>query len=986
MNVHDAHRIPISSYGGTAGATLLWRRAGQLRVTIILKVQLALIPDDLALIAPGAEIHHADSPADTASSRALEVPSDMVPAGGAEVLLAGHACAPTGRTVNSLSVRLFLGRDETSVLDKTVHVYGDRLKSNAVPQPFSRIPLVYQRAVGGPNTDNPVGRPLNDASHPPNVVNPLDPWVVAGFGPIAPTWPMRQRLARTPPVSNNGILEVPDDLPLEYFSVAPRDQRIPAIAGDEWIIVDGMHPDLGRFQSQLPKLLARARLSRQGDKRTPGVEVGLSIARLAIDMDRVRAELTWRGSVALDPADLPFVHVIGGIEQQAEPLEEAPEELMTETMMLNEDQIRDALYGRELPWRPPHPSERSAEPASAALTPRSAVKPMIGLPFGNTLRPERNAPTFGPPPTGAPSLHVAPEIREALPERVGPIPSVPTPTPSHELFQNDVTITSIDESVLSVLPFGGGSSGASAFDVPRMTDDDSDDIGGQTAITPVMNAVPRNALPFMPSGQRAATRASAPRPAPARVAPAPPTSQSAVPSGLPFSASGPAAVPLTALFGSSVEPPARADSSALPSLSTAIDMPVVTDLPDPSPSPPESPDTDGPATVTEAEPTKEESVSPEVAVSVVEPDPQPAEPKPAEAAEIGVRKTVLDNVRAGTAMHGMDLASADLSNLDLSGAILADAKLSGARLSNTILCNARLSGAKLMGADLRGANLTEANLARADLTRATLTDAVFTKADLSDANASLVQAGNTKLEDIKADRASFVQAHLERAVLDRASLRDCDFSGAFLAHASFREVAASGARFAETRGENAVFDAAKLDGAIFTGANLEDASFTNVQAARSNWERAALDRAVFDRATITDATFARASLEVASFLSSNLTKTDLSNISADGADFSESKLIGCDLRMSKLSDARLEKANLREVNAQKTVANGARFEGADLQKASLRGARLKGSDLANTQLDGADLRDADLENAKLDGVDVTKAKLGGANLKGAVGL
>lgn len=963
MTVHEAHRVPISSYGGTAGATLLWRRGGQLRVTIILKVQLALIPDDLAIIAPGAEIHHVDTPHDTAAARALDIPSDLVPAGGSEVLLSGHACAPTGRMVSSLSVRLFLGRDELSVLDKTVHVYGDRAKTNAVPQPFSRIPLVYQRAVGGPNTDNPVGRPLNDASHPPNVVNPLDPWVVAGFGPIASSWPMRQRLSRTPPLSKSGILEVPDDLPLEYFSVAPRDQRIPAIAGDEWIIVDGMHPELGRFQSQLPNLLARARLSRRDDKGTPGVEVGLSIARLAIDMDRVRAELTWRGSVALDPADIPFVHVIGGIEQQSGPMEEPPQESMTETMMLNEDQIRDALHGRELPWRPAASGAREATSAPRAA---KVAKGMAGLPFGDA---SRNAPTFGPPPPGI--LHAAPEIRE-----ISAIPSFPTPTPSQELFQNDVTITSIDDSILNVLPFGKGSPRASSFDVPRMTDDESDDIGGQTAVTPVMHPAPRNALPFMPSGQRAATRASASRAVPpGPAAPAPPAPQR---SGLPFSTSGPSAVPLEPLFGSSVEPPAHADASALPSLSTAIDMPVVTDLP----APPESPDTqDGPATLSVAPP--EQAVEPEVAAPPAE--PEPAEPQ-AEAVETGIRKTVLDNVRAGTAMHGMDLASADLSNLDLTGAILADAKLSGARLSNTILRNARLSGAKLMGADLRGADLTEANLARADLTRAILTDAIVTKADLSDANASLVQAGNTKLDDLKADRASFVQAHLERAVLDRASLRDCDFSGAFVAHASFREVAASSARFAETRGENAVFDAARLDGAIFTGANLEDASFTGVQAARSNWERAVLDRAVFDRATITDATFARASLEVASFLSSNLTKTDLSNISADGADFSESKLTGCDLRMSKLSDARLEKANLREVNAQKTVANGARFEGADLQKASLRGARLKGSDLANTQLDGADLRDADLENAKLDGVDVSKAKLGGANLKGAVGL
>ncbi len=76
----------------------------------------------------------------------------------AGVLLTGHAHAPAGRAVPSMSVRLGISR-EKPVIDKTLHVFGARAAANASTiSPFQKMPLVYERAFGGAGVwENPVG-------------------------------------------------------------------------------------------------------------------------------------------------------------------------------------------------------------------------------------------------------------------------------------------------------------------------------------------------------------------------------------------------------------------------------------------------------------------------------------------------------------------------------------------------------------------------------------------------------------------------------------------------------------------------------------------------------------------------------------------------------------------------------------------------------------------------------------------------------------
>jgi uncharacterized protein YjbI with pentapeptide repeats len=955
----SATAIPVSAFGGAAGGALVWRARGELHLGAMVKVELALAHDAVATIAVAGELALVDRP--PGAMQPLELPSDYSPPlPKPEVLLVGHACAPGERAVPSMSVRLFVGREEQALIDKTVHVYGDRSNGKSLPQPFVRMPLEWALAVGGPNTDNPAGRALNDPVAPPNVVDPHSPWASAGFAPIAAGWPLRRRAAPSAlPRLVSGVLELPADLSMEHFQCAPPDQRVAALAGDEWIVIDGMHAERTRFQSQLPSLRARARLARGGLGEP--MPFALTLDRLFIDMQRWTAQLTWRGSMRVEPAELMDAQVVVGVESP----EDQPMELSSETMMLSQAQLDNAMEGQALPWElePPPPPKSGAGRAFGGLPfrPPASAAPLPS-PSAPTVVPV--APTFGPPPV---------EI------------------------VNESTITNVDEQVVAALPFGKSSRFTAGFDVPRALEDDDDDDAGETKVAPIRSGADA-ALPF-----------SARKPAPPAVVSGAPTMSEkpslitmpvlpVIPSTSGRTIQAPPLVRMNTGAGPITGPSALPEGVVRVATPAAVQQGIaepVTEEPatDPEPRPMAGPSAllgsggvslgavaPAPEAIVEDPPTEEPSAAESSVAESSAAEPPPASP------EETLRQLLLDNIRNDIAMFDMDLTGADLAGMDLRGAILGGAKLTGAKLAGTMLREARLSNAKLIGADLRGADLWGADLTGADLSRADLTGAKLDNATLTAANLASVKADGASFFRIAGERGQFVQAKLEAASFELAALRDADFSGSIIGKACFRGAKAAAATFTDARGEGTIFDDAEIQNAAFGGAALPDLSCIGAQAERSNWERAELDRAAFDRANLSNATLVRASMGVASFLAANLVKADLSSVTGDGADFSEADLTGVDLRMSKLSDARFVNAKLVDSNGQKVFASGARMEGADLSRASFRGARMKSCQLTNAKLEATDLRDADLEGAKLDGVDTSKAKLAGANMRGVTGL
>ncbi len=112
----------------------------------------------------------------------------------------------------------------------------------------------------------------------------------------------------------------------------------------------------------------------------------------------------------------------------------------------------------------------------------------------------------------------------------------------------------------------------------------------------------------------------------------------------------------------------------------------------------------------------------------------PADTLPSTApAPVNVRAVVLERLRVGRRLHGLDLVGADLHGLDFRGGLMSALDLRDANLQGCLLVGARLTAARLVGADLTDADLTGADLTRADLTGAVLVRTRLDGASLVDA-------------------------------------------------------------------------------------------------------------------------------------------------------------------------------------------------------------------------------------------------------------
>ncbi len=329
MATGASRKVDITALGPAAVETVLWQMQGRLHVTVVVKASFAfnldaamsrIDPEDILR----AEVHHNKNP-----MRSVRATGDLAPFQPlADVVLTGHACAPTGTTVEALSVRLVVFR-ERPLIDKTLYVRGDT--AGEATTPFDRIPLMYERAFGGIGwEENPlgVGAGAATSAKSPNVIDPAEPKRVAGFGPISRGWPLRKRLLGTADrkALDRPIAEVPAGFDWAYFQSAPPDQRTEFLVGTEWIVLDGMNPDFAHIQSYLPSARGVARVYGVADGGA-GHLLALSADTLRIDADALVCSVTWRGSFPVQGEDaLAGVRILAGVESVGHPLEwPAPE-------------------------------------------------------------------------------------------------------------------------------------------------------------------------------------------------------------------------------------------------------------------------------------------------------------------------------------------------------------------------------------------------------------------------------------------------------------------------------------------------------------------------------------------------------------------------------------------------------------------------------------------------------------------------------------
>lgn len=218
------------------------------------------------------------------------------------VLLLGEASAG-GRPVDSLDVGLRIGP-----VDKTVRVTGDRVfradGTLSPPERFTRMPLRYERARGGPDEPgNPVG--LDPRDRVPNFADPGRPIEhpdarppPVGFGPIAPTWAPRRDYVGTYDAAwrSSRAPYLPHDFDARFFCTAPADQilRTP-LRGGELVELRNLWP-VPHLRFQLPAcgLTAEATVAGRIEPLRPVLET------LLLEPGERRVELTWRGALACD--------------------------------------------------------------------------------------------------------------------------------------------------------------------------------------------------------------------------------------------------------------------------------------------------------------------------------------------------------------------------------------------------------------------------------------------------------------------------------------------------------------------------------------------------------------------------------------------------------------------------------------------------------------------------------------------------------------
>lgn len=335
---HQATRswpIHVLSLGAASAGAVAWRRSGKLHVSPILKATFQLVhgadmrptlPEPLCTV----ERPHADAP-----ERSVLVPLDTAPTlPRADVLFAGHAHAPAGAPAPRVSVRLSVrAANGELLLDKPLEVLGDRLllpgRPPPEPAPFTRIPMIYERAYGSPDyRANPVGMgavaELAGRRRMPNIVHPtrsprpaVEP---AGFALISHRWPVRERMLRATSrhVLEQPIAEIPASLDPVYFQAAPADQQTRYLHGDEWIVLHGLHPRHPTLEARLPGARGVARIYLPDGSSQP---VPLVADMLFIDGDAEQCSVTWRGSFPVaSEADLPGMGIVAGVELPGQPV------------------------------------------------------------------------------------------------------------------------------------------------------------------------------------------------------------------------------------------------------------------------------------------------------------------------------------------------------------------------------------------------------------------------------------------------------------------------------------------------------------------------------------------------------------------------------------------------------------------------------------------------------------------------------------------
>ena len=157
---------------------------------------------------------------------------------------------------------------------------------------------------------------------------------------------------------------------MAYFNVAPADQQLPVLRGDERIVLENLVAEQPQLVMTLPGLRPRAKVSGPGGDRV----VTLVCDTLWIDTSRGICCLTYRGQLALtSPAEVGWVVVT---------LDDADESAPVRS-------VRPAQEVASRPTTSPPPPDESSRPRS---TRRDTMTGILTVNSAETERPALTKP------------------------------------------------------------------------------------------------------------------------------------------------------------------------------------------------------------------------------------------------------------------------------------------------------------------------------------------------------------------------------------------------------------------------------------------------------------------------------------------------------------------------------------------------------------------------------------------------------------------
>ena len=891
----------------------------------------------------------------------------------ADVLLKGTAYAPRGADV-TCNVTFGVGEWK-----KTLRVVGPRTwKPGALfggtatdPLPFTKMPLTWENAYGGPAyPTNPVGKghggselPTVEVPHSLTQKIGAKGIVPGSFLPISPTWP--PRAAKLSSGQYGATWEatrapfVAEDFDWTFFNAAPADQQLPKyLRGDEPLLFENLHPEAPRWETRLPGLRLRA-LVRGGDDVVR--DIVLPLDTLFADLDAGKLYLTWRGHVPVQQVDLTDVKsVLIASEPLANPA--LPREHYLPILAAFEDDpvgVKDKFPPGFLQVAAAVEAFEKAELTGAPLP--DLKKVAAALPPGCPIPPWFLAAIAGEKdPIG---------VKAMLP------PALFSDDPL-QLSERAPQLAGLDANKIK-------SAFAGTKQKPEQLAATLETVAKD--LPPSLRQKFQEAAAKLRGGLEQAKAAAAKDPqAAAKLAARlenPPPPPPATPPGQQLAQ----LAPTLAAALSGVAPAHLA--SAAPKLQAVQSLPTLDAMVAQSlahldqvqlPAAPHVPDVEAELAKKKAELVAQEAALRQQGVDhpilglfafgkrLIDRAPRPADVAP----DLSLIPQSLGLVKDQLLAQGISLAAlGPLVRLQArTEALLAQLPQPRPKPPQVDLAYQDLRQADLRQHDLRGKSLARARLGRANLAGGKLAQADLTEADLTGADLS---------------QADLQGACLRKAKLKQAKLAGADLRGANLADADLSEADLTGARLEGANLEAVILHDARAPQADLTRVNLTDAQLAGADLSRARLIEANLEQAKGEKVSFAGADLTRASLRFA-----HLAKADLRG----------AVLIEADLSLAHLHKARGDGADLSRVRFDMGQLTGSRLQGAkltgarssmgaltkcDLTGADLRQVALEKVDLAQAVLDQADLSQATLRGCTLRDVTATRARFDRADLSGS---